>query len=440
MTQQKPQPRDTKHLQKRGGLWWLYYNLPKRLTDHPLYANTNPIRAESLKTDSLTRAKQLRDKIIYEMDRSIEESWEAAQLLIAQQIEAFNQANPHLNPNDRLYQTILEDQIIDQASKQHGIDPTTGNPLKVNDKGLNMLQALSLGNKPKDTSHLLKTITAKLIKELEAANKLAPKTISKIKRSSAWFLDHLLQDDIDIALIDFDQVQDFITLDQADGVSGKTLNGYMYGLGTIWNRAKKSKLVTGNNPFTNHGIPKESTHYDPFTRVEVLALYDATDDEELKTLIHAGYVTGARLGELIKVEVKTPSAAFNHPCWLFNFKSKGKTEQSTRVVPIHSSLPLTDGFTFKISDRTASRQFKALITQTITATHDELTGKPRKLSFHSLRTTLITELVGKHGIDRVIVGGITGHLAGLRNDPMDGYINTDNLATKQNMVELMQWK
>jgi integrase len=221
-------------------------------------------------------------------------------------------------------------------------------------------------------------------------------------------------------------------------VAGSTLNGHLYGLRQVWDRAKKSKIVTGDNPFSSHGIPKESVSYSPFSSEEVMALYDVANDE-LKLLIHAAATTGARMGELLTGEVRTPTT-FNKPCWFFKFKDKGKTEQSTRVVPLHSSLVLPEGFTFKLTDRTVTRQFKELRDRIITNNIDECTGKPRKLSFHSFRTTLITELVVRQGISEKVVGAITGHLAGsMKMGSITSYINSDDLELKSQTVDRIKW-
>lgn len=430
--------KDEKHLRLRHNKWGLHYVLPKELRNNPLFDDLPDTLVKALGTDSLTIAKQKRDRIINDLYRRLDGDAEEAFLkLIALKNEQMLESNNY----DHLaftYSQLYQDAIIEKAIVQYGIDQETGHPAYISKEDIKLLSLLQ-GKKP-DTSKLLSVLTKKVIKELEASQHLAPKTISKIKGGVTWFLNNLLQDDIDITLIDYDQVHELITLEQTKGVSGNTLNGYMYGLSEVWKRAAKSKLVRGSNPFSNHKIPKNPTHYSPFTLAEVLAMYEATDDAELKLLIHAGYTTGARLNELITASIKIPST-FDKPCWLFKFEGKGKTPQSTRVVPLHSSLTLSEGFTFKISDRTASRKFSQLVATVITARNDECTGKPRKLSFHSLRTTLVTTLVGKEGISEAIVGGITGHLAGSSKlGSIISYINTDDLNTKQQTVERLKWK
>ena len=123
------------------------------------------------------------------------------------------------------------------------------------------------------------------------------------------------------------------------------------------------------------------------------------------------------------------------------FKDKGKTTQSTRIVPIHPSLNLPEGFTFRsLANRTATKQFKQLREACITDSLHELTGKPRKLAFHSFRTTVITELTVTHRINEKVAGAITGHLAGnSRVGSIRTYINPNDLQALLETVCLLPW-
>jgi len=298
-----------------------------------------------------------------------------------------------------------------------------------------MLEVLA-GKKP-DKTKMLRYLTDKVITERQATQQ-ATKTLLKIRRSTDWFLEHTLINDIDITKIDYDQVQEFITADTSRGVAGSTLNGHLYGLGQVWNRAKQSKIVTGENPFSNHRVSKGSVSYDPYTHEEIYKMHDAAD-EDLKILIHAAATTGARLNELLTAEVIVPST-FNHPCWFFKFKDKGKTAHSTRVIPVHSSLQLPAGFSFRLTDRTVTRKFKEIRDRIIVDGIKEGTGQPRKLSFHSFRTTVISELVGVKEIDREIVGKITGHQSGGGDvGSINSYIQMDDLSKKKRIVEAITW-
>ncbi len=431
--------KDKKHLRQRGNIWWLHYNLPKTIKSHPSYEGEPSIYIKNLETDSLSKAKQLRDDIIYRLKRSVldVDPFEKALKISEQERKGFYKSNPHLDPDYDDYSLIVEDIEDREAIKQYGMNKETGEPLAYSQDVLNIRSVRRGVNPYPDKTKMLRYLTDKVVKEQEA-NGLASKTVFKIKRSTSWFLEHTIQDDIDLSLIDYDMVHAYLTLDQSNGVAGSTLSGHLYGLAMIWDRAKKSKLVNGDNPFKLHRITKDSISYAPFTREEILSLYSLASGE-LKTLIHAAATTGARLNELLTAELRTPSA-YSKPCWFFKFHDKGKTKQSTRVVPVHSSLKLDEGFTFSLNDRTVSRQFKTLVDRVIVDKVNNDTGIERKLSFHSFRTTVITELVVKQSISEQVVGAITGHVAGSSSlGSITVYINTDDLESKCRTVERLTW-
>lgn len=426
-------PKDTKHLQLRYNTWWLYYRLPKHLKDLPQFENKGAIYTVSLKTDSLTKAKRLRDAIIYNLNESKEDLYESWEREIINRSKEFDENHPHLE-GEFGYTDLLIDEIVTTAGRREGFDEC-GHPKRLSE--VEQLKIDTINKRKPEKQKQLRYITEKVLNERKA-NSQAPKTVLKIRRAVDWFLEHIIQDDIDISMIDYDQVHDFVVRDLNNGVSSSTLNGHLYGLRQIWDRAKQSKLVSGENPFSTHKIKKVTTSYDPFRHEEVLALYQAAS-ADMKILIHAAATTGARLNELLTAEVKTPST-FNHPCWLFMFKDRGKTEQSTRAVPLHPTLQLPDGFKFKLNDRTVTRQFKELVDSTLGNTTNELTDKPRKLSFHSFRSTVITELTVNKGINEKVVGAVTGHLAGsAKVGSIRTYINPNDLESKKRTVEEITW-
>ncbi|SFJ88195.1 hypothetical protein SAMN04488079_102166 [Methylophaga sulfidovorans] len=281
----------------------------------------------------------------------------------------------------------------------------------------------------------VKNLTKAVVRESEARG-LAKKTISKLERSSSWLLESLMLTDIDIDQIEYEQVNDCLIAELEAGVSGSTLNGHLWGLSKMWSRAKRAKLVSGDNPFTGHKISKKGKSYDPFTMEEIRDLYQHADPE-FKTLIHAGATTGARIGEMLRAEVKV---LHDQPCWLFNFKEKGKTEQSTRIVPLHESLDLPEGFTFKIPYRTALRTMREHVDKVLGTRHHELTGEPRKLSFHSFRSTIITQLRRMRYSDKAI-GSITGHLGedSSKGGSLPVYDHVEALSFKKELVDQIKW-
>lgn len=420
---------DKKHLRQRGNLWWLHYRIPTRYKLLPECVGFKDILTKSLATDSLKEAKRRRDVLLHRFEMQVDDHYKT--WLPSHES---NTVDP-----DKFTEATLENakKILAKGQEVTGDQPTAAKLKEIATKERDAVFGLLNTHRQAVTS--LKGLTQAVLKEKRSEGK-ATKTISKISRASSWFLENLMQDDIDIEKIDYDQVHGFLLSGIEQNEAGSTLNGHLYGLRQIWKRAKKSKLVSGENPFSEHGIPKNSESFDPYTYEEVYALYNSAQGE-LKTLIHAGATTGARLDELLTAEVKTLST-FKGLCWLFKFKGKGKTEQSTRVVPVHSSLEISEGFQFSINNKTVTTHFKTLRDEVLGIRLHELTGKPRRLYFHSFRSTVITELVVKNRINEKVAGGVTGHLGGdtSKVGSVRYYINAEELEEKRRLVDLLPWR
>jgi len=429
---------DTKHMRPRGNIWWLHYRIPERYKLLPACIDYNGIVTKSLKTDSLREARRLRDAFLRALDAQVDDHYKA---WLPKKLEYTPSTSPHIlqplqipirqgNPN---VQTAIT--ILDKGNSSLGIKFSSEKLLSVAEREREAVSAL-LGEK-RQSGRSLKALTKLVVKDKQADDK-ASKTIYKITRGSSWLLEQLLLKDIDIDLIDYDMVNDCVMSAVDQGVAGSTINGHLYGLSQAWMRAKRSKLVSGDNPFKEHSYNKESTPYDPFTVEEMQALY-AEADPIFKTLIHAGATTGARIGELLRAEVKVFSG---YLCWAFNFKQKGKTFQSTRIVPFHHSLKLDEGFTFELTYTPARMRMQKLVDEVLGVRYNELTGKVRKLSFHSFRHTVITELLGEQELNEKKVGSITGHggsEGGSKAGTIRRYINVEDLKRKKAIVDRIPW-
>lgn len=425
------------HLRLRGNVWWLHYRIPDRHKLLPECMDYKEIVTKSLKTDSLREAKRLRDIFLRRLDTQIDDHYKA---WLPEKQEHISDLNPKVlnplhipviptNPNVQTVQTIL-----DKGAGMLGRNPKAEKLALVAGREREAVAALL-----DERRHAGKSLNA--LTKLTVRDKLAQgrseKTTTKITGGSSWLLEHLMQKDIDIDQIEYDMVSDAVmaTIDQ--GKSGSTIHGYLYGLRQTWLRAKRSKLVVGENPFNEHFHNKESKPFDPFTHEEMQKLY-AKADPILKTLIHAGATTGARISELLRAEVKTFSG---FRCWAFNFKQKGKTEQSTRIVPMHDSLKLEEGFSFNLTYTPVRLKMNALINEVLGVRYNELTGEERILTFHSFRHTLITELIGEQGLNEKRVGSVTGHKGG--GDSKAGsirrYLHVEDLKKKKAIVDLIPW-
>ncbi|WP_417508736.1 hypothetical protein [Methylophaga sp.] len=435
---------DQKHLRKRGNVWWLHYRIPEEYKLLPECIKYKAIVTKSLKTDSLTQARKIRDAFLRRLDAQVDDHYKAwldyehEPVQIRQTVNAnqglspFTISVPERDPAVDTVRRLMEkgSSIINNSNDFNKFKSVA---MREQDAAMAMLGAKRVSGS--SLRHLLKMV----IREYELREK-ASKTITKIKRGVDWFLERCIQDDIDIEKIDYEQVREFVNQALEDGEAGSTIKGHLYGPRQVWKRAKQSRIVTGDNPFEGHYVPLNTISYSPFSYDEVYQLY-ANAEGELKTLIHVAATTGARVDELLTAEVRTPTG-YNHPCWLIKFKQKGKTEQSTRVVPLHDSLNIDESFQFKSKYSTMRRKLKALVLDVLGEPINELTGKPRVLTIHSFRATVITQLAVKNRIHEKVVGTVTGHLGGgsSRAGAIRSYIHVDDLNDKKDIVDLLPWE
>lgn len=428
---------DKTHLRQRGNVWWLHYRIPERYKLLPACIEYNGIATKSLKTDSLREARRIRDSFLRMLDAQVDDHYKA---WLPHKLEYTLNPSPQKlkplqiplrqeNPNFQTVRTILDkgNSILSTKASSEKLEIVAGREREA---------VFALLNEKRHSGKGLQALT-KLVVRDKLAQDRASKTVNKIVRSTSWFLEHHALKDIDIDQIDYDMVNDCMMSAIDLGVSGSTIHGYLSGLGQIWVRAKRSKLVSGDNPFREHFYNKESTPYDPFTVEEMQELYSKADPE-FRTLIHAGATTGARISELLGAEVRIFSG---YLCWAFNFKRKGKTKQSTRVVPFHDSLELEEGFTFKLTYTPARIQMQELVNDVLGERFNELTGKKRRLTFHSFRSTVITELVARQHLNDKTVGSITGHKGGGASNAgsISTYISVDELMIKKDIVDRIPW-
>lgn len=435
---------DRKHLRKRGNVWWLHYRIPEEYKLLPECINYKAIVTKSLKTDSLNQARKIRDAFLRRLDAQVDDHYNAwfdyehEPVSIRPTVNAnqgyspFTISIPERDPAVDTVRRLLEkgSSLINSSNDFNRFKSVA---MREQDAALAVLGARRVSGSS------LRQLLKMVIKESELRGK-APKTINKIRRAVDWFIEGIIQDDIDIDRIDYEQVREFINQGLEDGVAGSTIKGHLYGLRQVWKRAKQSRIVTGDNPFEGHYVPLNTTSYSPFSYKEVYQLY-ANAKGELKTLIHAAVTTGARVDELLTAEVKTPTGC-PYLCWLIKFKQKGKTEQSTRVVPVHDSLNIGEGFQFRNKYNTMRRQLKALVQDVLGEPINELTGAPRVLTIHSFRATVITQLVVRNKINEKVVGTVTGHVGGgsSRVGALRSYIHVDDLNDKKEIVDLLPWE
>jgi hypothetical protein len=423
---------DTKYLQKRGRIWWIYYAIPKRLKNNPRFINTTTYTA-SLHTDSLRRAKIARDVIIAKFDTYATDDYSAWQAAIAEQLDRFIQDNPHLDTQDA--RGIMLEDVLQAARERFGTNPDDGSPKQLSASDEH--QIAILGNKPQTASGSLVALGIRASVGKKNAGK-ANATVNKINNSVRWFLATRAVSDMQITDITHDIVSDAIAA-SLRSCSGSTIAGYLYGLNQVYKIAKKSKLVTGDSPFDDHEFSLDKQSFDPFTKQEIYQLYQAATGP-LQRLIHAAATTGARLSELHGAAVAVPNGV-DYPCWHIAYRHKGKNASSTRIVPIHSSINIADyADGYGVCTSTLSTQFKELVKRVITNKNMAVSGRARKLSLHSFRTSVTTELTTVHRVAPILAKAITGHASGASLGSIETYISLDDMAMKKSLVELIVWE
>jgi hypothetical protein len=87
------------------------------------------------------------------------------------------------------------DFLLDEARETSGYDER-GDPIAFTDEQQIQLDVLT--EKKPAKNKRLKYLAGKVVEE-RTALKQAPKTLLKIRRAADWFLEHLLENDIDIA-------------------------------------------------------------------------------------------------------------------------------------------------------------------------------------------------------------------------------------------------
>ena len=425
---------DQKYLRLRGNVYWLYFRIPSRIRKIPRYSDSPELLTQSLKTSDIRIARRRRDKIVNEV-LSSETEMDNHKLWLDYHNEHATVFAKHNPAEPDLYHGLETDKIIDAAIKQFGRDPETGHPLQFSEAQEASLAGLT-GKEPESHSKL-RYLAEQAAKEKEARG-TSKATLFKIGRGVEWFLEQINKDDIAIDAITWKMVSDVLTDRLNEGVKGNTLRGYLLGLKATTTYAQRIGLVSGHSPFADHRISQEGNSYDAISWEDARRLYLAAADD-LKPLIHAGATTGARISEILNGKVDTPEG-YDHQCWFFCTEegNKGKTKQSTRIVPLHDSLNyLEDGFRFIIKDAYTHRRLKKLFEEVIGDKIDKVTGKPLKIRFHSFRSSVVTELTRKHNIPLPIAGTVTGHTGGAGVGSIVTYIDRNDLEEKRKLVNLL---
>ena len=359
-----------KYLRKHGRIWQLRVRIPiEAKASHPkLNGKTYLIR--SLKTESLSRALQVRDEYLAwfidacnglitpepVIDSSLHQSYYAGS------IQKFSQSS------------CVENQQITETQNE-------------------ILEVTFY-------TAYLKTLKVK-------QNVIKDKEFKRYKLTYDTFIKFIGDDSILMKRLRRKDISRFIEYLKQSQLGSKTITSYLGRLSSIYQVAESYEMVKGDNPFKGHRLStkpmKKRSFYYPS---QVKAIYEhLPEDSKLAWMIC--YFTGLRASELFSLNkdsiIELESASGKVRCFEIA-KHGGKTENAARFIPIHHSLEpyLRDFDGFAISQSTfEKRRRKAVISlygKEFADTHDT----------HSLRHTFITTLIDTLG-NAELVEWLVGH-------------------------------
>lgn len=422
---------DKKYLQLRGRVYWLYYRIPKKLALLPQFENLT-YYTQSLQTDSLVMARRARDTIIARFNTNVGDEYAAWQDAVLARSEQFIQHNPDGHP-ETTYASIESEAILDAARQRYGTDPSTGEPLQLSASQQIQLQVLS-GRPNARHSSILGLLDTVVSEKIKSGHSLS--TINKLKNSVSWFLQRMSATNMQIADITYGSVHNLV---MTEPCSSSTMRGYLNSMNLLYSAAYRFRYVTEKtSPFVGFTLDDDRQSYDSYTKQEIYDLYNASTGP-LRLFIHAAATTGCRISEILAADIRTP-AGFSMPCWMIQFRTKGKNAGATRIVPVHPSIDISlYEHGYGKSSRWISDHLSRLVDAVIVDKINPDTGKPRKLSAHSFRSSLITELVINKHVSESLVGAISGHVAGRSIGAMRTYVHTNNLEDKRAAVNMVEW-
>ena len=118
--------KDTKYLQLRGNVWWLYYRIPKRLKVLPQFEDLPAILARSLTTDSIIKARWRRDTIIHKLNEASQDPYDAWEEAFRRGKKEFHAKHTEVHPHE--YHGLVLDILLDEARETSGLDER-GDPI-----------------------------------------------------------------------------------------------------------------------------------------------------------------------------------------------------------------------------------------------------------------------------------------------------------------------
>lgn len=394
------------YLLKRDSGYYYQRRVPKCLSNSTVarQLTSKKIFQTSLKTTSLREAKFQAAKI---------NSWFES-LLADINAETFDAGKYfyRLVHHDALSKEDARCMTIERIEEETGFsfsrDPEEALPeiTAAAKHAINQLQAAESGR----LSLSLQSIGNECIDDLMQEGSTNKKSIpGKIKPAIQWFLKSNELSDINLIDIKPSMVNRAMKFSARDlKLKASTVNGHINALRTVWKFARFNYDVDTDNPFTGARAKGKPESYQRFLPEEIAALYQLANPK-IHLAIKIGATTGARLNEVLTMQVIRDEES-NELYWSIKPDGDGKTLNSTRVIPVHPKLvpEIQEGFRLELSDRDLSRHMKAAVNEIKARNLVDPNGTGR-LSFHSFRSHVASELLFTHGYKPEEVELYTGH-------------------------------
>ena len=398
-----PPQKDTKYLKLTHGKWYFQKRLPDSVRDS--FGGKKVIN-RSLRTDSLTEAKILRNQWLVYLDNLAKA--EASSPTYSKMLEQFQGMT-----QEQLSQELARqsDSLSDTYPWLGHAQDSTDLPRPTDQEELQhqTLSHLTGGDSRVEDKYRvsLKQCYEAVEEELKGRD-LAPKTISKYQNSVNVFLRWLGRKDIYAYVIDRGLVRKFITEQKPLHEEG-TIRNYLSNLSILWDYARDAESLNTSNPFSAHKgqFKKRVRKQKYFKNFEVDELRKVVEylGEMDRLPVYISWYTGSRIDEVYSLERKDIRTDKVTGILYMSFKEEGdgKNEFATRKVPVHTNLKayLKD---FKGFPRPTSDAYGKVFAR---AKRKAGIANEKK-SFHSIRGNVSTNFENL-GVPEHIANKIVGH-------------------------------
>lgn len=407
------------YLEKKRNRYWFVRAIPKAHRNNPFFANHGTNYTKNLQTDSLSLAIQRRDHIIALWDKATSSNPRDVYAITRQAVSELD------------YSYTSDGAMDDYSLHVHGLVDgwerkyprnETGHPIGMTEAEMAELKAVQNARKEAATGKAQSNPYPMSLQEA-CEHTVETKRSSGTKQSgldkfsrAVRYLEASEGGSLAVAEIARATVKRFIKEKRVEGISDKTVKGYLTCLSQVWEEARDLGEVSEDvsNPFLGHGLKDDSIPWEMLQGFQVKQILANELSREDRLMYLMGYYTGARAEELLKLTARSivPREGDNGAlikCIHLAEKTKenrrgGKTENATRFIPIHSALEAElEGFVgFETSYNQFNKRRRKLFI--------ELFGEDSKghLVFHSLRHAFLTQLVNKTGSE-MIAKQLIGH-------------------------------